>query len=79
MYEHGFDWAKNKLHKDFVGFYLFLAVQEIFYIWLMKDLRPTHEQNGQKQGKTGNFCKKWHFLAIFTQPILEHARIFSVF
>lgn len=25
MYKHGFDWAKNKLHKDFVGFYLFLA------------------------------------------------------
>ena len=27
----------------------------------MKDLRPTYDQNGQKQGKTGNFCKKWHF------------------
>ena len=61
------------------GGYLFLAVQETFYLWLMKNLRPTHEQNGQKQGKTGNFCKKWHFSAIFTQPRLERARRFSVF
>lgn len=45
----------------------------------MKNLRPTYDQNGQKQGKTGNFCKKWHFGASFTQPRLEHARIFSVF
>ena len=45
----------------------------------MKDLRPTYDQNAQKQGKTGNFCKKWHFLASFTQPRLEHARIFSGF
>ena len=61
MYEHGFDWAKNKLHKDFVGFYLFLAAQGIFYLWLMKDLRQKHKRNGQKQGKTGNFCKKQTF------------------
>ena len=47
------------------GILLFLAVQETFYLWLMKDLRPSHNQNGQKQGKTGNFCKKWHFGAIF--------------
>ena len=65
MYEHGFDWAKNKLHKDFVGFYLFLAAQETFYLWLMKDLRPTYDPNGQKQGKTGNFCKKRVFWGNF--------------
>lgn len=45
----------------------------------MKDLRPRHKRNGQKQGKTGNFCKKWHFGSIFTQPTIEHARIFSGF
>lgn len=53
MYEHGFDWAKNKLHKDFVGFYLFLVVQEIFYLWLMKELRPRRNQNSQNHKKTG--------------------------
>lgn len=79
MYEHGFDWAKNKLHKDFVGFYLFLAGQVIFYLWLMKDLRPIYDRNGQKQGKTGNFCKKTVFLGNFTQPTIEHVRRFSGF
>ena len=62
-----------------MSFSLFLAVQETFYLWHMKDLRQTYDQNGQKQGKTGNFCKKWHFWANFTQPKLEHARRFSVF
>ena len=71
--------VKNKPHKDFVGFYLFLAAQGIFYLWLMKDLRPTYDQNAQKQGKPGNFCKKWHFGAFFTQPRLERTRRFSVF
>ena len=45
----------------------------------MKDLCPTYDQNGQKQGKTGNFCKKRYFGAIFTQLRLEHARRFSGF
>ena len=36
------------------------------------DIRP-------KRLKTGNFCKKRYFLAIFTQPRLEHARRFSGF
>ena len=43
----------------------------------MKDLRPTYDQNGQKQGKTGNFCKKRYFLGNFTQPTIEHTRRFS--
>ena len=43
------------------AFLLFLAVQGIFYLWLMKDLRPRHKRNGQKQGKAGNFCKKRSF------------------
>ena len=42
----------------------------------MKDLRPTYDPNGQKQGKTGNFCKKAVFLAIFIQPTIEHTRRF---
>ena len=57
----------------------FLAVQETFYLWPMKDLRPRHKRNGQKQGKTGNFCKKWHFGAIFTQLRLERTCRFSAF
>ena len=61
------------------GCVIFLAVQETFYLWHMKDLLPTYERNGQKQGKTGNFCKKWHFGAILTQPRLEHTRRFSEF
>ena len=28
------------------GCLIFLAVQETFYLWLMKDLRPTYERNG---------------------------------
>ena len=72
--------GKNKPHKNFVGFYLFLAAQETFYLWLMKDLRPTHEQNGQKQGKTGNFCKKRYFLGNFyTTYDRIHAQIFGIF
>ena len=59
--------------------FFIVAVQEIFYLWLMKDLRPTHDQNGQKQGKTGNFCKKRYFLGNFTQPSIEHTRRISVF
>ena len=45
----------------------------------MKDLRPTYDPNGQKQGKTGNFCKKRYFLGNFTQPTIEHVRRFSGF
>lgn len=46
----------------------------------MKDLCPRHKQNGQKQGKTGNFCKKRYFLGNFTQPTIERARRFlSIF
>ena len=37
----------------------------------MKDLRQTYDPNGQKQEKTGNFCKKRAFLEQFTQPALE--------
>ena len=54
------------------GILLFLAVQETFYLWLMKNLRPTYDPNGQKQGKTGNSCKKRYFWQFFTQPRLEH-------
>ena len=61
------------------GGYLFLAVQETFYLWHMKDLLPTYERNGQKQGKTGIFCKKRYFFGNFTQLRLERARRFSVF
>ena len=62
-----------------LGVFYFLAVQEIFYLWLMKNLHPRHKRNGQKQGKTGNFCKKRYFWANFTQPTIEHARRFSGF
>ena len=63
-----------------LGVFFIVAAQETFYLWLMKDLRPTHEQNGQKQGKTGNFCKKRYFLGNFyTTYDRIHAQIFGIF
>ena len=59
-----------------------MAVQETFYLWLMKDLRPTHNQNSQNHKKTEKnreFLQKMAFFGIFTQPILEYARRFSGF
>ena len=51
------------------AFLLFLAVQVIFYLWLMKDLCPRHNQNSQNHKKTGKnreFLQKmaffWHLL-----------------
>jgi len=38
--------AKTNPTRILWGIYLFLAAQEIFYLWLMKDLRPTHERKG---------------------------------
>lgn len=83
MYEHGFDWAKNKLHKDFVGFYLFLAVQETFCLWVMKDLRPSHNQNSQNRKKTGKNRDFLQKIAFFGNFYTTHNRtppqIFGVF
>lgn len=83
MYEHGFDWAKNKLHKDFVGFYLFLAVQGIFYLWLMKDLHPRHNQNSQNHKKTGKnreFLQKMEFwVNFYTTYDRTRPQIFGIF
>ena len=62
-----------------LGVFFIVAVQETFYLWHMKDLLPTYERNGQKQGKTGIFCKKRYFFGNFTQLRLERARRFSVF
>ena len=45
----------------------------------MKDLRPTIRTKGLKTGKNREFLQKTVFLAIFTQPTIEHARRFSVF
>ena len=46
----------------------------------MKDLRPTYDQNGQKQGKTGKFCKKRYFLGNFyTTQTRIRPQIFGVF
>ena len=61
-------------------------MQGIFYLWLMKDLCPRHNQNSQNHKKTGKnrekqgiFAKNGYFGAIFTQPTIEHARRFSEF
>ena len=46
----------------------------------MKDLRPRHKRNGQKQGKTGNFCKKRYFLGNFyTTQTRTRPQIFGIF
>ncbi len=47
------------------GILLYLAVQVIFYLWLMKDLRQRHNQNSQNHKKNrekqGIFAKKRYF------------------
>lgn len=57
-----------------------MAGQVIFYLWPMKDPRPTYDQNGQKTGKNRDFLQKTVFFSNFTQPRLEHPRRFlSIF
>ena len=61
------------------GAFFILAAQVIFYLWLMKGLLPTYERNGQKQGKTGNFCKKRYFWQFYTTQNRTLPQIFGVF
>jgi len=57
-----------------------MAAQENFYLWPMKDLRPTYDQNAQKQGKTGIFLQKMIFFGIFyTTQTRTRPHIFGIF
>ena len=58
------------------GVLLFLAVQGIFYLWLMKDLRPTIRTKGLKTGKNREFLQKMAFLGKFyTTQTRTHPQI----
>ena len=60
-----------------------MVVQETFYLWLMKDLRPSHNQNSQNRKKTGKnreFLQKTVFLGNFyTTYDRTRPQIFGIF
>ena len=63
-----------------LGVFYFLAVQGIFYLWLMKDLRPTIRTKGLKTGKNRDFLQKTVFFRQFyTTYNRTRPQIFGIF